>query len=71
MNQCRNPQKGFQLPSWDEGLTREEKIQIMREINRKFYRRPSYLLRRVLEVRSWADFWMKARAGWVFLRGGF
>jgi len=58
-----NPSPDFVPELWTENFSREELIETMFLLYHKFYRRPAYLLRRVLKVRSLKEFWMKAKAG--------
>ena len=67
--QARKPEPGFALPGWQDGLSMEEQLAINHEINRRFYRRPGYLLHRLLEVRNLRDLATKIRVGWSILRG--
>lgn len=65
---ARNPTKDFVPELWTENLSREELIKYMFLLYRRFYRRPRYLLRRVLKVRSARELRVKARAGLKLLR---
>jgi len=60
---ARNPTPGFLPGLWTERLTREEIVGYMFELYRRFYRRPSYVLRRLMKVRSPRQFIRYARAG--------
>ena len=64
---ARDPKPEFVPRLWDEKLTREELIGYMFELYRRFYRRPGYILRRLLTIRSMAEFKTKARAGMKLL----
>ncbi len=57
------PHLGFVPPHWGEVLPLEELNALLLEGYRGFYRRPRYLLRRVLAVRSPGELARKARAG--------
>jgi radical SAM superfamily enzyme YgiQ (UPF0313 family) len=58
-----NPGTGFVPELWEENLTRDEMVDYMFELYRRFYRRPGYILRRLLKLRSFAEFKRKASAG--------
>jgi len=58
-----NPHLGFVPPHWSESFTLEQLDELLLEGYRGFYRRPSYLLRRVAQVRSLDELIRKARAG--------
>lgn len=58
-----HPHMGFVPPYWPENFSLEELNQLLVEGYRGFYRRPHYLMRRVLAVRSVSDFTRKAIAG--------
>jgi radical SAM superfamily enzyme YgiQ (UPF0313 family) len=60
---AENPQAGFVPPSWEENFTSAQLHGIMRKAYRRFYFRPSYLLKRLLKVRSFHEFRKKARIG--------
>ncbi|MCX7590441.1 MAG: hypothetical protein N2255_02320, partial [Kiritimatiellae bacterium] len=66
---ARNPSAGFVPELWTEKFSREELINYMFLLYRKFYRRPRYLLKRLLKVRSLNEFKTKARAGLKLLAG--
>jgi radical SAM superfamily enzyme YgiQ (UPF0313 family) len=53
----------FQPPHWDENFTRRELEQLIIKGYKKFYTRPSYILKRLLSVRSFGEFKRKASAG--------
>jgi anaerobic magnesium-protoporphyrin IX monomethyl ester cyclase len=56
-------QLGFIPPHWPENFTLDELQDLLREGYRGFYRRPSYLLKRVLAVRSTGELMRKGKAG--------
>jgi radical SAM superfamily enzyme YgiQ (UPF0313 family) len=60
---ARRPVPDFTPELWEENLSREELIDTMFLLYRRFYRRPSYLLRRLLKLRSLRELRTKARAG--------
>lgn len=60
---AKNPTKDFVPYLWEENLKREELIELLSLAYKSFYQRPTYILKRVLEVRSWDEFKRKAKAG--------
>jgi len=60
---ARHPQSGFRPMVWDEVLTRDELIGLLGWAYKSFYRRPRYLIRRALKVRSWSELHRQVRAG--------
>jgi radical SAM superfamily enzyme YgiQ (UPF0313 family) len=48
-------------------LSAQEVLDLRREALRRFYLRPGYLLRRLLGLRSWRDFFTQAVDGWSVL----
>jgi radical SAM superfamily enzyme YgiQ (UPF0313 family) len=57
------PHLGFVPPHWPESFSLDELNELLLEGYRGFYRRPAYLLRRVMAVRSPEEMMRKARAG--------
>jgi radical SAM superfamily enzyme YgiQ (UPF0313 family) len=60
---ARNPREDFQPPFWNENFTDDELVEFMRIAYRRFYSRPSYLLKRLSKLKSLGDFYKKARIG--------
>ncbi|MFC1462383.1 B12-binding domain-containing radical SAM protein [Verrucomicrobiota bacterium] len=60
---AESPTPGFVPELWTEQLSREEIVGYMFELYRRFYRRPSYVLRRLASVRSPRQLLKYARAG--------
>lgn len=57
------PHLGFTPPHWPEIFSLEELDELLLEGYRGFYRRPSYLLKRVAKVRSLEELMRKTKAG--------
>ncbi len=57
------PTADFCPPVWEEHLTRAELEALLVEGYRSFYLRPSYVLKRLVKLRSWAEFKKKLAAG--------
>jgi anaerobic magnesium-protoporphyrin IX monomethyl ester cyclase len=60
---AKNPTEEFKPKLWEEVMDRDELVNLMQYGYKRFYMRPSYLLKRVLELRSWSEFKRKAKAG--------
>jgi anaerobic magnesium-protoporphyrin IX monomethyl ester cyclase len=58
-----HPHMGFVPPHWGENFSLPELEELLVEGYRSFYRRPRYLIKRVLTVRSGEELVRKARAG--------
>ncbi len=67
---AKNPQEDFKPRLWDEKMTQEELIDLMQWGYRRYYMRMGYIFKRVLELRSWAEFKRKAKAGIRLLSWG-
>jgi len=62
-NFVTNPSPDFQPQVWTEFMTREELEELLDLAYKKFYRRPGYMFKRLLEIRSGRELWRKIRAG--------
>jgi radical SAM superfamily enzyme YgiQ (UPF0313 family) len=60
---AKNPTYDFIPPHWDEIFSREELNGFLVQGYKSFYLRPSYLLKRIVNVRSFTEFKKKAAAG--------
>lgn len=60
---AKNPTENFETPVWEEHLSREELLFLFSQAYQRFYRRPKYILRELLKVRSFGEFYRKARIG--------
>lgn len=60
---AEGPRMDFAPELWEENLTRQELIRLLRSAYRKFYMRPGYILKRIHKVKSWLEFKRKAKAG--------
>jgi anaerobic magnesium-protoporphyrin IX monomethyl ester cyclase len=58
-----NPDENFKPPAWTENFTQEQLEDMRSRAYRTFYTRPDRLLRQVLAVRSFKEFWSKFRVG--------
>lgn len=60
---AKNPTKDFVPELWEENLSREELIELLKYAYKSFYTRPRYIIKEMLEVRSLEEFKRKAKAG--------
>lgn len=63
-----NPVPGFAPPYWHEILSNGELQELLQLAYKKFYTRPSYILRKALQVRSLRELKTKFRAGMKIFR---
>ncbi|MBI4690180.1 MAG: radical SAM protein [Nitrospirae bacterium] len=60
---AKNPAENFETPVWEEHLKREELLELFQLAYKRFYRRPGYILKEVSKIRSFGEFYRKARVG--------
>ncbi len=65
----RAPDESFKAQVWDEYFTREELRQLLDLAYRRFYWRPRFVARNLLQIRNLTDFKRKATAGLRLLAG--
>lgn len=58
-----NPTGDFVPELWEERLSREELLELLKYAYKSFYTRPRYIIQEMLEVRSLGEFKRKAKAG--------
>ncbi len=63
-----NPAPGFSPPYWNEILSDRELQELLQLAYKKFYTRPSYLLKKTLQVRSIRELKTKFKAGMKIFR---
>ncbi len=49
------PSPDFTPPAWEEFFTRKELTHLLNYVYRRFYLRPTYILKRLLKIRSWEE----------------
>lgn len=59
---ARHPVSDFEIPVYEENFTRQELVKLLGECNRGFYFRLSYIVRKVFEKKTLAQFYREARA---------
>lgn len=62
-NFSRDPKPGFELPVWEENFTRQEFYELIVKCYKSFYARPSYMLNRMMHIRSFGELKRKVKAG--------
>lgn len=67
---AKNPEINFTPKLWEEILSREELIEFLKHAYKSFYIRPSYLLREIIEIKSWSEFKRKTKAGAKLIKYG-
>jgi len=60
---AKNPTENFETPVWEENLSREELLDLFSRAYKHFYHRPIFILRELFKVRSFKEFYGKARIG--------
>jgi len=58
-----NPTPDFRPSPWTEYFTMEDLEKYLDEAYKKFYGRPGYIVKRLLEIRSPGELWRKIKAG--------
>ena len=65
----KNPNEEFKAQVWDEHFTRAELRELLNYAYRRFYWRPSFMMRNLMQIRNPADLKRKATAGLRLLTG--
>ena len=65
----RAPDESFKAQVWDEHFTRAELRELLNTAYRRFYWRPRFVARNLLQIRNLSDFKRKATAGLRLLAG--
>ena len=60
---AKNPSLSFVPPVWDKNLSRQDLHNLMKMAYKEFYFRPSYLLKRILTLRSFGELQRKIKGG--------
>lgn len=58
-----NPDPAFIPMVWEENFTREELNEMLIKAYKDFYKRPGYIIKRLLKMRSWKETYHKVKAG--------
>ena len=65
---AQNPSILFHPPIWEEGFTKETLGEIIKKFYKQFYLRPSYILKRIIKIRSFSELFRHVKAGLNLLR---
>lgn len=60
---AKNPNPDFRPMFWEKELSKKELFSLMKKAYRSFYSRPSYILKKLIQIRSFEEFKNKFRAG--------
>ena len=60
---AKNPTNGFVPELWEENLSREEWIELLKYAYKSFYTRPTYIIKSLIGVRSIEELKRKAKGG--------
>ncbi|MFC1756655.1 B12-binding domain-containing radical SAM protein [Patescibacteria group bacterium] len=60
---AKNPQRSFKTKYWTKELSNEELQSLLNYAYKQFYVRPSYILKRLIKIRSFPELIRKVRAG--------
>jgi len=63
-----NPTPDFKVRYWDGMLTKEELQELCAKAYKRFYFRPSYIIRRLLTISSWHEFAVQFKGGLKLLK---
>lgn len=66
---AKHPDAAFEPRLWNESLSTEELMDLLNVAYRSFYMRPSFILKRLVNIRSMKNFLQYARAGLRVLAG--
>ena len=65
---AKNPTLDFNPPLWEEFADSNELYQYIKKAYRQFYFRPTYIIKRLLALKSFDEFIIKAKAGFKMLK---
>ncbi len=60
---AENPRNDFTPLLWEEKLSEKELLELLKYAYKRFYIRPSYIIKNVMSIRSLGEFKRKAKAG--------
>lgn len=64
----KNPKPDFVPPIWEKELSRKELFSLLKKAYRSFYLRPNYILKKILQLKSWRELFKKSRAALKLLK---
>jgi len=59
---AKNPKPDFVPPIWEKELSRKELFSLFKKAYKSFYLRPNYILKKILQLKSWKELFKKSRA---------
>ena len=62
-NFVKNPTQNFHPQAWTQFLSLKELEDLLDTAYKKFYRRPGYIFKRLMEIKSGKELWRKIKAG--------
>jgi radical SAM superfamily enzyme YgiQ (UPF0313 family) len=68
---CKNPTKDFYIDYWEEFFTRKELLDMQQEAFERFFLRPRYILKSILDLRSIDELKIKIRGFFRLLASKF
>ena len=60
---AKNPTNGFVPELWEENLSREEWVELLKYAYKSFYTRPTYIIKSLMKLRSFGELKRKAKEG--------
>lgn len=63
-----HPENGVVTQYWTENFSRDELMALLDEFYRSFYGRPSFIIGKLLKIRSWSDLQKKIKVGLKILK---
>jgi radical SAM superfamily enzyme YgiQ (UPF0313 family) len=64
----KNPNPDFIPPIWEKELCREELFSLLKKAYRSFYLRPSYIIKKIIQLKSLKEFLRKMKAAFNILK---
>ncbi len=65
---AKDPKPGFIPPVWEKNLSRTQLLSLLGSAYRSFYFRPSYAIKKILQLESPGEFFQKAKAAFQLLK---
>jgi len=65
---AKNPTPNFIPPIWEKELSREEIFSLFKKAYRSFYLRASFIIKKILQLKSWKELFKKSKAVFKLLK---
>jgi len=65
---AENPREDFKAMVWEKDLTKDELVSLLKKAYRSFYFRPSYLFKKLSQIKSWRELKTKIKTGLNLLK---